>query len=89
MKMEKEEKRNDEIRIAMLHAVTMAANGKEPEFCPDVADCVGTNRASGAHPYAWYHRRWLLVSRFPGNTTILPEVGHQYWDPLEHTIKGF
>ena len=41
MKVEKEEKRNDEIRIAMLHAVTMAANGKEPELCPDVADCSG------------------------------------------------
>ena len=36
-----EEKRNDETHIAMLHAITMAANGKEPEFCLDVADCGG------------------------------------------------
>lgn len=35
----------------MLRAITMAANGKEPEFCPDVADCSGhqqgIQRASG------------------------------------------
>jgi hypothetical protein len=39
--MKRGEKRNDEIRVAMLRAITMAANGKEPEFCPDVADCSG------------------------------------------------
>ena len=62
---------------------------KNPNFVRMQQIAVGTNRASGAHPDAWYHRRWLLVSRFPGNTTILPEVGHQCWDPLEYTIKGF
>lgn len=41
MKRENEEKINDEIRIAMLHAIAMTANGKEPEFCLDVADCSG------------------------------------------------
>jgi len=53
---------------------------KNPNFVRMQQIAVGANRTSSAHPDVWYHRRWLLVSRFPGNTTILPEEGHQCWN---------